>query len=154
MAKTSYLAPFLAPNCGPRCPNTAQRKPQRQKTFFTARTPQPRQTEHQAQDGADTDSDAEQAGTTGKHTDTLLTQQLLQTMLDAGVSRMQTTVTAAKADMKRNLTDLGTRTSQLENNTKGPQHRPKRNGGTHRPAEGKAVWSRIQNHGHGRQFPP
>ncbi|CAH2325022.1 Hypothetical predicted protein [Pelobates cultripes] len=84
--------------------------------FFAARTPQHKPADQQAQDGADTDSDADRASTAGKQADTPLTQNLLQTMLDAAVAKMQFTVTEAINDVRQDITSLEARTSHLEGN--------------------------------------
>ncbi|CAH2313312.1 Hypothetical predicted protein [Pelobates cultripes] len=74
--------------------------------FFAARTSQHKPADHQCQDGADTDSDADRACTAVKQVDVPLTQNLLQIMLDAAVAKMQTTVTEAINGMRKDLTDL------------------------------------------------
>ncbi|CAH2249526.1 Hypothetical predicted protein [Pelobates cultripes] len=84
--------------------------------FFAARMPQHKPADHQTQDGADPDYDADCVCIAGKQEDVPLTQRFLQTMLDAAVPKMQTTVTEAINDMRKYLTDLDACASHLEDN--------------------------------------
>ncbi|CAH2249373.1 Hypothetical predicted protein [Pelobates cultripes] len=84
--------------------------------FFAARKPQHKAADPQAQDGADSEYDTERDYTVSRQEDCPLTQSLLQSMLDAAVTKMQTTVTEALNDMRKGLKELEVRTSHLEGN--------------------------------------
>ncbi|CAH2226218.1 Hypothetical predicted protein [Pelobates cultripes] len=82
--------------------------------FFVARTPHPKQAEVQAQDGAEADYHADLTDAQEADTNTPLTPNLLQKMLDVAVMRMQASFTTALAKIKNEITDLDARASQLE----------------------------------------
>ncbi|CAH2252057.1 Hypothetical predicted protein [Pelobates cultripes] len=82
--------------------------------FFTARTPQHKAADPQTQDGASQKCDMERDETASRQEDCPLTQSLLQTMLDAAVTKMQTAVTTALNDIRKGLKEIEARTSDLE----------------------------------------
>ncbi|CAH2284186.1 Hypothetical predicted protein [Pelobates cultripes] len=71
--------------------------------FFTARTPQHKAADPQTQDGAGQECDMERDETVSRQEDCPMTQSLLQTMLDAAVTKMQTAVTTALNDIRKEM---------------------------------------------------